>query len=171
MRSLVCALSLLLCVGCGGLRFDVGQDLPEQRVAGSPLGGLLSGVLPGVAIPLNIDVRAETEKRNTGPARHVYMKSLTLRTTPAAMPSGTFDFLDEIRLFVGPRQGGSLPQSEVGRLVPVPKGQTRIEVPPLPDVDLLPYLNAGAQITATARGSQPPKDITFDGRIEVTIVI
>ena len=37
----------------------------------------------------------------------------------------------------------------------------------MPDVELLPYINAGAQITATATGTQPSSDFSYDGSIRV----
>ncbi|MCS6913670.1 MAG: hypothetical protein RMK29_13530 [Myxococcales bacterium] len=152
---------------CGTLRFEVGQDLPEQRVPGSPVGGLLPSFVPS-PIPLTIDLRAETERRNTGPARSVQLSSLVLHATPQEAPSGTFDFLDEVRIYIAARDG-SRPRVEIARLVSVPRGQVRLELTVVPEVELLPYLNAGAEITATARGTQPRRDVTFAGRIELTV--
>lgn len=152
------------------ISFDVAQDLPEQRVAGSPLGGILPSFIP-TSIPLQFDLKAETEKRNTGPASHVYLKSLTIAATPHDAPSGNFDFLEEVHIFVAQRDRGSLPKVEIARLQQVPKGQVKLSLAIVPDVDLLPYVSAGAEITSSATGSQPRKEFTFDGRIEITIKI
>lgn len=164
-------LSLLTLCSCGLISFDVGQSIAEQRVPGNSLGGLLPSFLP-TSIPLMIDIKSETEKRNTGPASAAYLKSLTLRATPRDNPSGSFDFLKEVRIFIAQRGGGgSLPKIEIARLVPVPTGQTTLKFEIIPDVNLLPYINAGAEITSTASGSAPTRDFTFDGAIEVTIKI
>lgn len=163
-------LLLLALAGCGGIPFDVGQDLPEQRVPGSPIGGLLPSFIP-TPIPLTIDLRAETQKRSTGPARSATLKELTLTATPRAMPSGTFDFLTEVRIYVAARGDSSLPRVEIARLQPVPTGQTTVTFTIVPGVDLLPYVNAGAEITATATGTQPRQDFSYVGHIEITVRI
>jgi len=161
MRAIV----LLLAVGgCGSLSFDVEQNLAEQRIQGSPLGALLPSFLN--PIPLSIDVKSETQKQGTGPATSANLKSLGFAATPHAMPSGNFDFVDEIHISVS---ASGLPAKEIATLKPVPKGQTTIDLTIVPGVDLLPYLNAGATISATASGHQPSMDFTFDGHVTVTI--
>ena len=159
------AIALLLTLtGCGALSFDVDQDLPEQRIQGSPLGALLPSFL--APIPLSIDVRSETQKRSTGPATSANLKSLSFAATPHAMPSGSFDFGDEIHITVA---ASGLPTKEIATLKPVPKGQAKIDLTVVPGIDLLPYLKAGATISATASGHQPSMDFTFDGHVTVTI--
>lgn len=164
----ILALCALL-AGCGGIPFDVGQDLPEQRVPGSLLGGLLPSFVPA-PIPVMIDLRSEVERRDTGPARSAQLKQLTLTATPRDAPSGRFDFLDEVHLYIE-ASDGSQPRREIARLQPVPKGQTSVTFTIVPDVDLLPYINAGAQITASAAGQQPQRDFTYAGHIEITVRI
>jgi hypothetical protein len=46
----------------------------------------------------------------------------------------------------------------------VPRGQASVSFTVVPDVNLLPYVNAGATMTTTATGRQPAKDFTFDGK-------
>ena len=53
----------------------------------------------------------------------------------------------------------------------MPKGQTTIQFSVLPNVDLLPYINAGAQLTGTASGTQPMMDFTYDGVVVITVKI
>src|SRR5262245_25156349 len=115
-RLLLVPITCLLVTGCGALSFDVSQDLPEQHVMGSanPLSGLLPDFL--VAVPITIDLKAETAKRNTGPATSASLKELTLAATPHEAPSGNFDFLSEVHVFVAPSQGGSLPRIEIATL-------------------------------------------------------
>jgi hypothetical protein len=161
---------LTFSTACGGIAFDVGQDLPEQRVPGSPLGELLPSFIP-TPIPLTIDLRAETEARNTGPARSAQLKRLTLYATPRASPSGNFDFLSEVRIHVAARNNSSLPRVEIARIAPVGKGLTALEFDIVPNVDLLPYINAGAEISATASGTQPRNDFAYAGHIDITVRI
>ena len=53
-----------LAAGCGALRFDIGQAVPEQRITGSVLGALLASFIP-TPFSLNINLA----QRDAG-ARH-----------------------------------------------------------------------------------------------------
>ena len=152
-------------LGCGAVSFDVDVPVPDQRVPGNIVGGLLPAFLP-TPFALNVDVKAETAKRNTGPATSANIKSIAFQSTPHAAPSGTFDFVDAIHIFV---EAGSLPKKEVASLEPVPKGRSSIDLSIVKDVDILPYVSAGATLTATATGRQPSKDFTFDGVVKITV--
>lgn len=171
IRAALAAVTIVA-AGCGALPFDVTQTVPEQQVPGSPLGGLLPSILPS-PFAMNIDVQQETQKRDTGPARSANLKALVFTATPHDMPRGNFDFVDEIHIYVAPAQGSgsSLPMTEIARKAPVPKGQTTLPLDVVPGVDLLPYINAGATISATATGRQPAETFTYDGVITVTIHI
>lgn len=170
----------LAAAGCGAVGFDLSQDIPEQRVAGAPVNPL-TGLLPGflqAPVPITVDLKSETQKRATGPATHVYLTAARLAATPHSSPGGNFDFLTELHIFVEAQQSTGLPRREVAAIKPVPRGQTTIDFTIVPDVDLLPYIqahdsnpNETAKITATATGTQPAKDFTYDGRITFTIKI
>lgn len=165
------ALGVVLAAGCGAIPFDVSQTVPEQTVQGSPLGGLLPSFLPQ-PFPVTIDATAETQKRDTGPAHSANLKSLVFTATPHDMPSGSFDFVDEIHIYVAPSSASSsLPRVEIARKQPVPKAQTSLSLDVVPGVDLLPYINAGATLSATATGTQPARDFTYDGVVTITIHI
>ena len=173
MKHLLLALSFAaLAAGCGAISFDVSQAVPEQSVPGSPLGGILPSFLPQ-PFPVNINVQQETQKRSTGPATSAALKQVEFEITPHAAPSGNFDFVDEIHVFVQPSSGASsaLPMVEIARLAPVPKSQTTIDLTIVPNVDLLPYINAGASVSATASGHAPAQTVTYDGTVVVTIRI
>jgi hypothetical protein len=158
--------------GCGAIGFDVSQPVPEQQVPGSPIGGLLPSFLPQ-PFPVTINVQQETAKRSTGPATSANLKQVQFQITPHASPSGNFDFVDEIHIFVAPSSGSgsALPMVEIATGKPVPKGQTTIDLSIVPGIDLLPYINAGASISATANGHQPAQTITYDGSVVVTVHI
>ena len=169
MRALA-ALIVLAAAGCGAVGFDVDEDLPDERVQGSPLGGLLPSFLPS-PVPLSIDIKSETQKRSTGPATAAYLKALSFSITPHDHPTANFDFVDEIHISIAAPSNGSLPTVEIAGEKPVPRGATRLDLTVVPKVDLLPYLNAGAQVSATASGRQPSSDVTFDGHITVNVRI
>ena len=164
VRVLVAAAVLTGASGCGLLSFDVSQDIPAQTVPGSPLGALLPVSL--FAIPMNVDIQSETAARGTGPASSATLKSVSLTITS---PSGaTFDFVDSIAIRVSSTGNTSLPEVEIARLEPVP-GTATIVIPPTGSVDLLPYIEAGATITATASGHMPASDTTYVGTVVITI--
>ncbi len=158
--------------GCGALSFDVSQGVPEQQVPGRPLGGLLPSFLPQ-PFPVTINVQQETQKRSTGPASSANLKQVEFQITPHNAPSGNFDFVDEIHIYVAPSSSSSssLPMVEIANLKPVPKGQMTSDLAIVPGVDLLPYINAGASISASASGHQPPQTVTYDGTVVVTVHI
>src|SRR5687767_8779782 len=79
-RSAMIKYACVFLFGCGALQFDVGQELPEQTLQGSVLGGVLPSFVPD-PIRLDIDVKAETQRRNTGPATKVQLKSMKLQVT------------------------------------------------------------------------------------------
>lgn len=161
---------VVACAGCGAIPFDVEQSIPEQRVAGNPLGGLLPSFLQA-PVPLTINLQAETQKRDTGPAQSANLKSIRFTATPHDMPSGNFDFVDEIHIYVDSQNDPTLPKKEIASLKPVPKGQTSIDLSIVDGVDLLPYINKGAEISASASGHQPTMDFTYDGSVTITVHI
>lgn len=166
LKSLALA---LLFTGCGALSFDVEQPLPEQRIERSAIGGLLPALLPNPA-KMTIDLKAEQEKRGTGPATKIFLKKLQFDITPAGMPSGNFDFLQEVHLFAEKSSAG-LPKVEIATLNPVPRGATHVDFTIVPNVNLLPYVNAGAELSATATGTQPNQDTTFAGSLIIDVRI
>jgi hypothetical protein len=158
---------LVVLPACGAIGFDVQAPIPEQSIQGNPLGGILPSFLPS-PFRLNIDVRAETQKRNTGPATAAFLNELRFDAT---QNSGTFDFIDELHIFIASPQNSSLQKQEIARLVPVPDGKTSITLEVVPGVDLLPYINSGAEISATATGTQPTRTFTFSDAVTITIRI
>lgn len=177
VRRVVIVLSALLTVtGCGPaglLSFELGYDVAEQRVEGSPLGGLLGGVVD-VPIPLDIDLAAETASRDTGPAQHVHLTELRLDITATEEPAGDtddFDFLDTVEIFVeSARSGSSLPRQRVASLEAVPRGARTISLAP-DDVDLIAYVQEGARLTSSASGRVPPDDVTFTGHLTLVVEV
>jgi hypothetical protein len=164
MTTRFAAFALAL-VACGAVSFDVDVAVPEQQIAGSLVGGLLPAFLPN-PFTLNVDIKAETAKRNTGPATSANIKSIVFQATPHDSPSGNFDFVDTIHIFV---EAPALPKKEVASLEPVPKGTSKLDLVIIKGVDILPYVSAGATLSATATGRQPSKNFTFDGTVIITV--
>ncbi|MDP2269348.1 MAG: hypothetical protein Q8N23_00260 [Archangium sp.] len=167
--SIVLCCATFVLSACGAVGFDVEQKLPEQRIQRSALGGLLPALFPSPA-KLTVDLKAEQEKRGTGPATQILLKKLQFNITPAGAPSGNFDFLEEAHLYAESSAAG-LPKVEIATLKPVPRGVTSVDFTIVPGVNLLPYVNAGAELSATATGTQPNQDITFDGLLIIDVRI
>ena len=160
------------CTGFGG--FELTLDIPEQRVDGNPLGGLL-GTPFDAPIPLMIDLASETAARDTGPAQHVRLSALTLSITPTAEPEGDTDdlaFIDRAEIFVESTQSGSsLPRVRVAVLEQVPAGTRQVSFETDASVDLLPYVQEGARLTSSADGEVPPDDVTFEGSVLLSVEV
>ncbi|MEQ8458912.1 MAG: hypothetical protein RLO52_09225 [Sandaracinaceae bacterium] len=175
MRRLLLGSFLLLAFGCSNLlAFDLTLNLAEQRVNGSPVGGLLGGFFE-LPIPLEVDLASETAARDTGPAQAVRLTALTLDITPTAEEAGDtddFGFVDSIEIFVESRESGSdLPRVRVANVSAVPDGARQIAFETDTSVDLRPYINEGARLTSSAEGTVPPDDVTFDGQILLTVEV
>lgn len=155
-------LLLTLAAGCGVADFDVEQDLPEQHVAGSPLGGLLG---PLFELPIQLDLRSEIQAQETGPVDSVKLTSLILDITATDEPAPDTDdwaFIDRVDLYVeSTLQGSTLPRVRVASGVAPGAVRTFPLVPE--DVNLVDYVDEGVALTAEAEGSAPPDDVSFAG--------
>jgi hypothetical protein len=161
------ALAALCSAGCGIISFDIDQDIPPSIIYGDPNATAIIDA-GGTPQPLMLDIQAETQSRHTGPASSAHLKSLSFTITDPA--DGTFYFASEVRIFLIPHMGSSLSTIEIANLKPVP-ATTHIDMVPIPGIDILPYANEGADITATATGFFPPVDTTYVGHVTVTVKI
>ena len=152
-----------LLFACGVIGFDVEEPIPEQVVEGSPIGALLPVSL--FEFPLQIDIESKTRAMDTGPAHSAQLKAITLTVL---VPAGeTFEFLDSLRIFVA---ADGLERREVAKLEEVPpSGSISLQI--VPGVDLLPYVEKGATLSATATGHMPRQTIRFAGKVVVTIKV
>ena len=150
--------------GCSLVGFEITQPIPAQTVPGNPLGSLLPASL--FQIPIDVDVGAATQAMGTGPASSVTLKAFTLTVMSPA--GGTFEFMDSISINISSPNDSRLPTMKIADL-PVVPAETTISIPPTGDVNLLPYINAGAEITATASGHVPPQDVTFTGQFKLKV--
>jgi hypothetical protein len=148
---------------CGLVSFDIEEPIPEQVVQGSPVGALLP--LSLFQIPLRIDVAAQTAAKGTGPASGAHLKAITLSIRNPA--GATFEFLDTLTIKVAAE---GVAEQEVARLQDVPATPS-ISLDVVREVDLLPYIQKGATLTASATGRTPTQTIRFDGLVVVEIKI
>jgi hypothetical protein len=157
---------VVLAAACGVADFDVDQDIPEQRIDGSPLGGVLGAFFE---LPLALDIQAEIQAMETGPIDSVTLSSLTLDIVEDAAQSCPADadwaFLDSVDLYVESTQSGTqLPRVRLASATG-PGAVARLTFQPVePKVNLVDYINEGAQLTADAEGSAPPTNVCYTGK-------
>lgn len=165
-RHTLVLVPLLAAAGCAGfLMFRVTESIEEQRVSASQIG-------PVLTMPITLDLEAETAARDTGPARHVYLETLTLSVTTTAEPPGDVDdlaFLQGAEIFIeSSNPQSNLPRQRVAALAPIAEGD-RTATFVADDVDIIEYAREGARLTATAEGTLPPDDVTFDGQYTLVL--
>ena len=158
---------MIAAAGCAGfLMFRVSEPIAEQRISASQLGPILE------PMTLALDLDAETAARDTGPARHVYLETLTLTVTPTAEPAGDVDdlaFLQGAEIFIeSALPQSNLPRQRVATLAPVAPGD-RTATFLADDVDIIEYAREGARLSANAVGTLPPDDVTFDGQYTLVL--
>ena len=171
-------LSVVLCApliaACGDDfgSFVVERDLPEQRIEGSLIGGLVGDFFE-VPIPINIDLESEIAAQNAGPARSAELERITLEVTATGVGTGDeddFAFVDRVEIYVASTDADTtLGRVLVASVSDVVEGTTTLDFDVSYDVDLLPYIEEGAQFTSESEGQQPSDDVTFEGAFAVRI--
>jgi hypothetical protein len=179
--GIVATLLALAAAGCGGggggtgevveetLTFEVERNIAEERIPGSEAGGPLEGLAGARG---DLDVRVEIEERSISEISEIRFRGMTLHITPTAVEAGDsddFDFVDSVEVFVEGPEGSALPRLQIASRQGVPDGMTELEVPPVGQPDLLPYVDAGGFLTLHATGMLPPDDVTFDGTFVLAI--
>jgi hypothetical protein len=163
---LLMALWTVSAIGCGSISFDVSQTIPDTFIQGDPTSMPLIGTNQA---PLMLDIQAETSQRHTGPASSAYLKDLWFRIKIPV--NGTFYFASSVQILLVPKNPMSrLPTKKIAELTPIPSDNL-IHLKPVPGVDMLPYANEGADISATAVGRLPMEDTTYDGYVVVQVNI
>lgn len=155
--------------GTGVLSFPIDKPIDEQLVEGSPLAAFFP-----FAIPMNVDLSAETAARGTGPANHVYLTSLSLDITTTAEPDGDsddFDFLTSVAIYVeSTKAGTTLPRVRIAHIDAVPRDTRHLSFV-RDGVDIIDYVNEGARLTSEAQGTVPTDDVTFDGEVSLSVEV
>lgn len=165
MKSLV--LALVICVtACGVADFDVSQPVPEQKIDGAPLGGLLGGFFQ---FPLMLNIQADIQSMHTGPIDSVTLSSLVLDTKADAAQScaagATWSFVTSVDLYIESTKSGTTLQKMKLATASMPGDTTHLSFTPTsPKVNLIGYVNEGSQITAMASGTAPSMNVCFDGK-------
>jgi hypothetical protein len=162
-------LALILVAGCGVADFDIEQPIIEQRVQGSPLPGPLAVLFP---LPLDINIAQKIKEMETGPIDSVTLSELTLSITATATTSGdtdTWDFVDDIHVFVkSSKSGSALPRVEIAN-VHAPGAVTTMTFDVMKNIDLQPYVEEGSVVEGESSGRLPEDDVSYDGEGVFTV--
>jgi hypothetical protein len=173
LLSLLSILALLVSSGCG-LGFNIDRDLPEQYVPGSPLGALLGGLFE-VPIPIELNLEEETAARNTGPAKRVILKSLSLHVTETAESTEGEDdlsFIDSVDVYVDSSLAESTLEPQlIATLGKVERGTREVDFDTFTEVNLKPYVEEGALLTTMATGRAPSNAVTFAGSLRLRVEV
>lgn len=164
---------VLACVPLAGCLtfsdFDLGRDVPEQMLLGSPVPAPLQSAFP---FAMDLDLSEHLAKFETKRPLQVLLASLELTTTATSEPAGDHDdfgFITELHVFISSSTAGStLPRVEIAHATK-PGPVTTIEFAVDSTIDLKPYVSELAKVDAVGSGTAPSDDISFDGRGVVTV--
>ncbi len=164
---------VLACVPLAGCLtfsdFDLGRDVPEQTIEGSPVPAPLQSAFP---FAMDLDLSEHLAKFESKRQVQVMLASLALSTTESAQPAGDHDdfgFISELHVFIGSStEGTTLPRVEIAHAV-APGPVTTIEFAVESTIDLKPYISEMAKVDAVGSGTVPSDDISFDGHGVVTV--
>jgi hypothetical protein len=160
---------LLLVAGeagsCGWFSFNTTVDIAPQVIPGDAH----AAAAPATTMTVSaIKLDPKNLPSNAGLANSVKLSSLTLKVV---MPgSGSFDFLSAVSLTISAPSGSGLPDRQIATGAPKP-GARELTLDPTGDVDLLPYVEAGATILVTGTGRAPLIDTTVAGQAVLTVSV
>jgi len=170
-RLSVVAVLFGLTAGCQPSNFEMTLDLPERRQSANPAGAITTFLPTPFVFVVNLTDEAKI--RNANPPRQAFLKDLSFSITSTARPVGdidTFDYLNTAEFFVEPTRPGSVLEKVKVAIVPSKQGPTGEFWPSLvSNVNLLPLLQEGAHLTATATGVTPPDDVSYSGKIVLSV--
>jgi hypothetical protein len=143
--------------GCGIADFDIEQPVQPQTIQGSGLPAPLAAIFP---LPLNLDLESKIKAKDTGPIDGVTLSSLTLHITSSG---GDWSFVTHIDVSVSSTKSGTqLPKVKIASVASPGAVQT-MNFDVEHGVNLKPYIDEGSQVDSTASGTQPTRDVSFDG--------
>ncbi|TMQ12190.1 MAG: hypothetical protein E6J91_21395 [Deltaproteobacteria bacterium] len=157
----VCA--CLALAGCGITDFDVEQPVQEQTIQGSGIPAPLAAIFP---LPLSLDLDAKIKAKDTGPIDSVSLSSLSLHITSSA---SDWSFVTSVDVSVSStRSGTSLPKVKIAS-VSSPGAVQTMNFTVEHGVNLKPYIEEGSQVDSAGMGTQPTRNVTFDGKGVFTV--
>ena len=158
----MCVVSAML--GCGIADFDVEQPVQPQTIQGSGIPGPLAAIFP---LPLTLDLESKIKAKETGPIDGVTLSSLTLHITSSG---GDWSFVTRIEVSVSSTKSGStLPANVKIASVSSPGAVQDLVFDVEHGVNLKPYIDEGSKVDSSGSGTQPTRDVSFDGKGVFTV--
>ena len=151
--------------GCGLISFDTTVDIAPSVVPGNPAA---AAAAPAVVTTTEIPLDPKQLPSNADLADSVKLSSLTLQVT--APEGATLDFLSGVSLTITAPPESHLPPRQIAAGAPAP-GADQVILKPIGDVDLLPYIKAGAVVRAVGTGRPPAIDTTVAGQAVLTVSV
>ena len=152
--------------GCGLISFDTTVDIAPSVIPGNPAAAAPS--TPAVVTSMDIPLDDKNLPSSADLADSVKLSSLTLRVTAPA--GATLDFLSSVSLTLVAPPSSGLPDRQIAAGAPEP-GSDQVTLKSTSDVDLLPYLHAGAVVRAVGTGRPPATDTTVAGKAVLTVSV
>ena len=180
LHPLIATTLLVSVIGCANTtlaRISVDEDVPETRVQGA---GLI-GVLPLELSSLSMDATSTEDyaSEEFDYVTEIKFKSLSFDITASSTDSSTdsfedgiednFDFINSMELFIKATFDGEEQQTRIAYLdaedAQVGSGSNHLKLT-LDNVDILDYVEAdeGYEVVVNANGNVPPDDVIFDGK-------
>jgi hypothetical protein len=156
MKTLA-ALMLIAVAGCSVADFDVTRAIPSETIVGTER---LPAASPDTAQPLEVPLHQVVDSSSTGFVNSIYLSDLTLDITS----TGDWSFVQSMDLYIASTMSGSTLPKVVVASASAPGAVTKLNLVITSDVNLVPYVNEGAVLTATASGTLPSHDVTLDGQ-------
>jgi hypothetical protein len=151
---------------CGWISFDTTVNIDPQVIPGSPSAAAAAPSATATTSAVALD--SSDLPQNADQADSVKLRTLTLTIT--SPPDGTFDFVEMMSVTISATAGSGLRDIEVAAGSPEP-GSHRLVLTATHDVDLLPYIKAGATLRATGSGHAPITDTTVAGQAILKVSI
>jgi hypothetical protein len=151
----------VLAMRCGLGDFDVTESVPAQTIPG----GSSAAAQPS-AFEMNMAISEKDLPTGSSLVSAVTLSSATFNLTAPA--GGNFDFVQSVTLSILSPSDSRLKEAPIATGHPKP-GSNKLELSPVGDVDLLPYVHAGAMVRGVATGKAPNVSTTFDGKVVLRV--
>ena len=169
--ALLASTGALLLTGCNDhlVTFTFEEKSQEQVVEGRTLPNPDIIQLPYDPFTFDIDLEKQLEKRDTGPAKKVFLKGLKFKVTDTKMQGGDsddFDFLESIT-FRADAEGKK--EKKVAWKNEVPDGKQSFKLQVDDSVNLKPYVEKGMKLKTEASGKKPEDDTSMRAIIPLQV--
>ena len=157
-RQIIAALGTAFLLGCGIADFDLSRTISTETIPAAP-------PLPGAPVQaIDVPLDQTVDSTSTGIVNAVYLSDLELTAS-----SGNWGFLQSMDIYISSTMKGSSLPKIVAASASNPGATTELVFTPTQNLNLVPYVNEGAELTATATGTPPQQEVVFDGQFTLHV--